>query len=49
MTRKIRLAALFPAAARLPTGAMKQLADTTVSLDFHIQLAREAERGLFDA
>lgn len=51
MTRKIRLGAFLPgggqhiAAWRHPD----QPADGAVNLDFHVQLAREAERGLFDA
>lgn len=51
MTRKIRLGAFLPgggqhiASWRHPD----QPADGAGSLDFHIQLAREAERGLFDA
>lgn len=51
MTRKIRLGAFLPgggqhiASWRHPD----QPADGAISLDFHIQLAREAERGLFDA
>lgn len=51
MTRKMRLGAFLPgggqhiASWRHPD----QPADGAVSLDFHIQLAREAERGLFDA
>lgn len=51
MTRKIRLGAFLPgggqhiASWRHPD----QPADGAVSLDFHIKLAREAERGLFDA
>lgn len=51
MTRKIRLGAFLPgggqhiAAWRHPD----QPADGATSLDFHIQLAQQAERGLFDA
>jgi len=51
MTRKIRLGAFLPgggqhvASWRHPD----QPADGAVSFDFHLQLAREAERGLFDA
>ncbi|MFN3279843.1 MAG: LLM class flavin-dependent oxidoreductase [Paracoccus hibiscisoli] len=51
MNRNIRLGAFLPgggqhiASWRHPD----QPADGAVSLDFHIQLAREAERGLFDA
>ena len=51
MTRKIRLGAFLPgggqhiASWRHPD----QPADGAVSLQFHIDLAREAERGLFDA
>ncbi|WP_374300191.1 LLM class flavin-dependent oxidoreductase [Paracoccus sp. (in: a-proteobacteria)] len=51
MTRKIRLGAFLPgggqhiASWRHPD----QPADGAVSLDFHVRLAREAERGLFDA
>ena len=51
MTRKIRLGAFLPgggqhiASWRHPD----QPADGAVSLQFHIDLARQAERGLFDA
>ena len=51
MTRKIRLGAFLPgggqhiASWRHPD----QAADGAVSLQFHIDLARQAERGLFDA
>lgn len=51
MTRKIRLGAFLPgggqhvAAWRHPD----QPADGATSFDFHVRLAREAERGLFDA
>ena len=51
MTRKIRLGAFLPgggqhiASWRHPD----QPADGAVNLDFHIRLAQEAERGLFDA
>ncbi len=51
MTRKIRLGAFLPgggqhvAAWRHPDSP----ADGATSFDFHVQLAREAERGLFDA
>lgn len=51
MTRKIRLGAFLPgggqhiASWRHPD----QPADGAVSFDFHLQLAQEAERGLFDA
>ncbi|WP_207100284.1 LLM class flavin-dependent oxidoreductase [Paracoccus shandongensis] len=51
MTRKIRLGAFLPgggqhiASWRHPD----QPADGAVNFDFHVQLAREAERGLFDA
>ena len=51
MTRKIRLGAFLPgggqhiASWRHPD----QPADGALSLDFHVRLAREAERGLFDA
>lgn len=51
MTRKIRLGAFLPgggqhiASWRHPD----QPADGAVNFDFHVQLAQEAERGLFDA